>query len=68
MSPATEYKGHLQLKCSTAEWHIKNHTSVSYVQLTGCRTHSWGYENTVAEHDVQIDDILPAFYGYAHFC
>ena len=23
MSPATEYKGHLQLKCSTAEWHIK---------------------------------------------
>ena len=30
---STEYKGHLQLKCSTAEWHVKTTLSVSYVQL-----------------------------------
>ena len=49
------------LNCWTA---YKKHTSVSYVQLTGCRIHLWEYENTVTEHEVQIHNILPAFYSY----
>jgi len=41
-SAVTEIKGHLQLKCSTAEWHIKN-TSVcpTYSSHASWRTHSW---------------------------
>ena len=46
----------------------KDHASVSYVQLTGCRTHSQEYDNdAVAEHNVEIHDTSLAFYGYAYF-
>ena len=45
----------------------KDHASVSYVQLTGHRTHSPGYDDIVAEHDVESRDTLLALYGYAHF-
>ena len=49
---STGYKGHLQLKCLTAE-QLANTTLLSYVLLTGCRTHSPGYDNdTVVEHNV----------------
>ena len=40
----------------------KDHTSVSYVQFTGRRTHSRGYENNiVTEDDVEIYNTLFAF-------
>ena len=36
---------------------------MSYVQCTGCRTHSQGYDNDiVAEHDTEIHDTSLGFY------
>ena len=47
----------------------KDHTSASYVQLTGRGIHSPGCENdTVAEHNIESHNTSLAFYGYAHFC
>ena len=47
----------------------KDHASVSYVQFTGRRTHSRGYDNDiVTEHDVESHDTSLAVYGYANFC
>ena len=65
----TQYKGHLELKHLSAEQHnYKDHAPMSYVQHTGLRTPSRGYDNDiVAEHDIEIHDTSIAFYGYAHF-
>ena len=63
-SAVTEHKGFLQLKCSTTE----RHTSVSYVQFTGHRTPSQGYDNDiVAKHNVEIHDTSLTLYSYAHY-
>ena len=45
----------------------KDHASVSYVQFKGRKTHSRGYDNLVAEQDIETHYTLLAFYGYAHF-
>ena len=62
----TEYEDHLNLKRSTAKRHTKTTcTSASYVQLTGWRIHSPGFDNDiVAKHDVENS---LTFNGYAHF-
>ena len=42
---------------------------MSYVQHTGHRTYSQGYDNDiVAEHVIEIHDTSLGIYGYAHFC
>ena len=64
----TEYKGHLNLKHSTTKRHIKTHVSTSYVQLTGRRIHSPGFDNNiVTKHDVESHYTSLVFNGYAHF-
>ena len=62
---STGYKGHLQLKHSTAEQHINTTLlfSVYSLQVTELI-----YDNTVAEHNVESHDTSVTFYSYAHFC
>ena len=46
----------------------KDHISASYLQLTGQRIHSTGFDNDiVAKHDVESHYTSLAFNGYAHF-
>ena len=46
----------------------KDHTSVSYVQFKGRKTHSRRYDNDIdTEHEIETHHTLLAFYGYAHF-
>ena len=46
----------------------KDHASVSYVQLTGQRIYSPGFDNDiVAKHDIESHYTSLAFNGYAHF-
>ena len=65
-----KYKGHLHAVEVLNYWMTyKDHTSVSYVHLTGRGTYSRGYDNnTVAKHDVESYDTSLTFYAYTHFC
>ena len=65
-SAVTEYKGHLQLKRSTTERHIK--TTLLCPTFKGRKTHSWRYDNDIdTEHEIETHHTSLAFYGYAHF-
>ena len=45
----------------------KDHTSVSYVQFKGRKTHSRRYNNIDTEHKIETYHTSLTFYGYTHF-
>ena len=68
-SAVTEYKGHLQLKRSTAERDIKTTLLCPTYRSQATELIHWGYDNDInAEHDVEIHNTLLAFYDYTHLC
>ena len=63
---STECKDHLQLKHSTAEWHIKTTLLCPTYSLQAAEL-IHGYDNDiVTEHNVESHDTSLTFYGYTN--
>ena len=66
-SAVTEYKGHLQLKRSTAERHKNTTILCPMCSFKTAKLIHRDDNDLVAEHYVELHHTSLAFYGYAHF-